>query len=125
MNQAEQSILRLKKAVLVAATLLLIIAATMLILAKTGLSNFAEWKQKTELKKKLKNPLNRHFAESMKEDQHELQRLDTFRKDITSNIEKFGTNSPEGKFMQKEMQRLEQNIEMRQTNIEENKRKLK
>jgi len=48
-----------------------------------------------------------------------------FGKNITVNIEKFDVYSPEGKFMQKEIQRLEQNVEMRQTRIKETKRKLK
>lgn len=125
MNSTEQSTLRLKKTVLAVATLLLIIAVAMIILMKTGLSFLTERKQNTELEKKLKDPVNAQHVESIRADQKELKRLDIFRNDITNNIQKFGTNSPEGKFMQKEMQRLEQNVEMRQTHIEETRRNLK
>lgn len=125
MNHAEQSTLRLKKAILAVASLLLIIAAVMIILMKTGISFLTGWIENSKLERKLKNPANIQHAESIRADRKELKRLGTFRTDITGNIEKFGTNSPEGKFMQKEMQRLEQNVEMRQTHIEETKRKLK
>ncbi len=125
MNPTEQSVLRLKKAVLIAAGILLAVAIAMIVLMNTGTIFTTGEKTPSEMERQLGDPANAGQAESIRSDREELRRLETFRKDITGNIEKFGTNSPEGKFMQKEMQRLEQNVKMRQTRIEETKRNLK
>lgn len=125
MNSSKQSTSKLTKVVVTIAVLLVLIAIGMVTLIKTGLPAFDKWRKDAELEKQLKNPANAQHVGSIKADQNELRRLDTFKKDITGNIQKFGTNSPVGKFMQKEMQRLEQNVEMRKTHLEETKRELK
>ena len=116
---------RRAKAVLTLAVLLILLAVGMMILTGIDQPALKKWKENAELEKKLKDPANAQHAAAIKADKNELKRLEVFRKEISGRIQSFGTNSPEGKFMQKEMQRLEQNEEMRKTHLEETKRELK
>jgi len=121
-----RKISRAARTVMMIAALLVLLAAAMLVLMKTGFRLSSRTTDEySAIEQRLNDPANAQYAETARADVAEIRKLKKVRSEITGKIGSFGTNAPEDKFFQNEIQRLDQTVEKRKTHLEEIKRELK